>query len=78
MAVKCGICRQNLQKTTEEAEFTCYPCSHCGIHYYVYAPISPSQPIKTNQSPEKPSIFALLFPFMVVAGLELLYHLSMG
>lgn len=72
--VECGICGETLQRS-REGDFMCYRCAHCEILYYVYAPIEPPHLIRIiGQELEKPSIFALLFPFMVVAILEWFYH----
>jgi phage FluMu protein Com len=73
MTVECGICGEPLEKS-READFTRYRCARCQIFYYVYAPTEPPHQTGVSQEMEKPSIFALLFPFMVVSILELLYH----
>ena len=74
MTVECGICGEPLKKL-READFMRYRCAHCQLFYYVYAPAEPPHLTRTSQKLEKPSIFALLFPFMVVTILEVLYHL---
>jgi len=74
MIVKCGICGDSL-KRSREVHFTRYRCPRCQILYYVCFPTEPPDLARTRQKPERPSIFVLLFPFMVVAILELLYHL---
>ena len=76
MNVDCGICGEPLKKS-RESDFMRYLCARCQILYYVYAPTKSSHLIGTSQKSERPSIFALLFPFSVVAILELLYHLFM-
>ena len=76
MDVECGICREPLKKS-RESDFMRYLCAHCQILYYIYAPTKSSPPIRTRQKSERPSIFALLFPFLVVVILELLYRLFM-
>jgi len=74
MIVECGICGDAL-KRSREFDFMRYRCPRCQILYYVCFPTEPSDLARTSQKPERPSLFVLLFPFMVVAILELLYHL---
>jgi len=76
MNAECGICGEALKKS-RESDFMRYLCAHCQIFYYVYAPTKSSHLIGTRQKSERPSIFALLFPFLVVAILELFYHVFM-
>ena len=76
MNVECGICGEALKKS-RESDFMRYLCDHCQIFYYVYAPTKSPNLIGTSQKSERLSIFALLFPFLVVVILELLYRLSM-
>jgi ribosomal protein S27E len=73
MNVECGICGEALKKS-RESDFMRYLCAHCQIFYYVYAPTKSSHLIGTSQKSERLSIFALLFPILVVVILELLHR----
>jgi len=76
MTVECGICGEALKKS-RESDFMRYLCAHCQILYYVYAHTMSSPLIGTRQKSERLSIFALLFPFLVVVILEVFYRLFM-
>jgi len=74
---KCTICGKTLEKS-RETDFIRYHCAHCQIFYYIYAPTKPPPRPRASYEMEKPSVLALLFPFMVVTILEVLYHILLG
>jgi len=73
MIVECGICGDHL-KRSREVHFMRYRCPRCQILYYVCFSTEPPDLTRTSQKSERPSIFVLLFPFIVVAILELLFY----
>ncbi|UCC33767.1 MAG: hypothetical protein JSW53_01835 [Candidatus Bathyarchaeota archaeon] len=73
MSDECGICGETLQRSGEE-DLMRSLCIYCEIPYYICPPAELPSPIRTGQKRERPSVFALWFPFAIVAILELLYH----